>query len=330
MLIASGIPVLVVRGGAAKCAYFLAADLPSDPRERAETVTALLGPSCPAVVVDHAEDPAADVDCLVVQGAPGPVELLAGVGAFAVERRLVPARTSVVPVRARMPDGVVATVRVPARGGRPEYTGDTAISGVAGTGARVLIEFAHGADSVLLPTGRAVDDLCGVPATLIGNGAPVVVVAAAALGVSGYETPARLEYDHRLRARVEGLRMKAGAILGLGDVSDRSAPQMCLVATPAAGGGLCVRVFGPGRVHPSIDAFSAMSLAAAAGLLGGVAVRSRRPAAPGVPRDVLRLEHPSGFLDVQAEVTGKAGAVRMSRSAVVTTARLLLEGHAFI
>ncbi|BCY12381.1 PrpF domain-containing protein [Actinoplanes sp. L3-i22] len=327
MLVASGVPVLVMRGGAAKCAYFLAGDLPADPGELLDG----LGVGRVAVA-GCSEDPDADVDCLVVRGADGWVELLAGVGAFAVERDLVAARTGVVPVRVRMileGDSRTATVYVPVRGGRAEYAGDTAISGVPGTGARVLIEFAHGADSVLLPTGRVVDDLGGVPATLIGNGAPVVVIPAAALGVSGYETPARLEYDERLRARLGTLRLKAGAMLGLGDVTDRDVPAICLVAPPVAGGGLCVRVVGQDRVDPSIGAFPAMSLAAAAGLLGSVAARARRPAGADVPRDVLRLEHPGGFLDVQAEVTGRAGAIRMGRSAIVSTARLLLTGLAF-
>lgn len=321
MLITSGIPVLLMRGGAAKCAYFLAGDLPSDP----DPVLAALGETCRVAVVGRSADPCADVECLVVRGADDGVELLAGVGAFAVERELVPARGGVVPVRVRAGSRNPVTVYVPVRDGRPLYTGDTVISGVSGSGARVLIEFAHGADSVLLPTGRVADDLCGVPATLIGNGAPIVVVAAAALGVSGYETPARLSYDHGLCARVEALRMRAGAMLGLGDVSGQPAPEMCLVAPPIAGGGLSVRVFG----QASISVFSAMSLAAAAGLMGSPAARCRRPAGAGVPRDVLRVEHPGGFLDVQAEVTGKIGAIRMGRSAVVSTVRLLLSGHAF-
>ncbi|MFI1988765.1 hypothetical protein [Actinoplanes sp. NPDC020271] len=80
----------------------------------------------------------------------------------------------------------------------------------------MLVEFTHAADSVPLPAGRVVDEVCGVAATLIAS---VVVVAASPWGVSGSGTPARPEYDHGLCARVEALRMKEGPMLGRGDVS---------------------------------------------------------------------------------------------------------------
>jgi 4-oxalomesaconate tautomerase len=332
MPVTSGVPVLVMRGGTAKCAYFLAGDLPADPGERDALLGALGSEPSRAAVVGPSGDPAADVDCLVVRGAYGWLELLAGVGAVAVERELVAPRTGVTPVRVRLlavERPRIVTVHVPVRDGRAEYAGDTGISGVPGTGARVLIEFPPGGDAVLLPTGRVVDDLGGVPATLIGAGAPMIVVPAAALGVSGYETPARLEYDERLRARLASLRLTAGAMLGLGDVTNRESPEICLVAPPVGGGGLCVRMAGRDGVCPSIGVFPAMRLAAAAALPGSTAARARRPAAAGVPTDVLRLEHPGGFLDVRAEVTGPAGSIRMGRSAVVSTARLLLAGQAF-
>ncbi|GLW28019.1 PrpF domain-containing protein [Actinoplanes regularis] len=337
MLVRSGIPVLVMRGGTAKAGYFLAGDLPADPVERDRLLRTLLG-AAPvdgigtgrAVVVGPSTDPDADVDCRFPGEPPDWSQLLAGVGPFAVERELVRAGPGVVPVRVRIPaTGTVATVHVPTREGRPEYAGDTAISGVPGTAARVLIEFAPAAGSTLLPTGRVVEEVAGVPVTLIGNGAPVALVAAAALGVTGYETPARLEYDERLRAGLEALRLRAGERLGLGDVSARPEPEICLIAPPGAGGGLCVRLFAPRRVHPSISIGSALAVAAAAALPGSAAAWSRRPAAAGVPRDVLRLELPDGYLDVRAEVSGRAGAARIGGCAVVSTARLLLDGHVF-
>ena len=40
---------------------------------------------------------------------------------------------------------------------------------------------------------------------------PVAIVAAAALGVTGYETPAELEANTALCERVEAFRLKAGS-----------------------------------------------------------------------------------------------------------------------
>src|SRR6185369_6665118 len=116
------------------------------------------------------------------------------------------------------------------------YDGETAISGVPGTAGRIGIDFHDTAGSVapaLLPTGSLVDTIDGVEVTLIDNGMPVAVMAAAALGVSGTESPAELEASPELRARVEALRLRAGELMGLGDVTAATVPKMCLVAEPA-------------------------------------------------------------------------------------------------
>jgi 4-oxalomesaconate tautomerase len=201
------------------------------------------------------------------------------------------------------------------RDGRPVYAGDTALSGVPGTAARIEVEFQDTAGSVvpaLLPTGRVRDDLDGVPATLIDNGMPVVLMTAESLGVTGYETPDQLEADGRLRRRVEELRRAAGRLMGLGEVSATTVPKMCLIAPPAQGGTLCTRMFIPHRVHSSIGVLAAVTVGTAVAMPGSVA----HIAAEGT----IRVEHPTGFSDVVIDLDA-------GRSAIVSTARLLLEGR---
>jgi 4-oxalomesaconate tautomerase len=317
---AHGIPVQVFRGGRSRGAYFRGGDLPADPAERDRLLSRLLDRPYPlaaqVALVDRCADPSADVDYrfLRLDGEavtePRPCgDLLAGVGPFAVERGLVAVTGDTTAVRVRMPaTGARATVHVPTPGGRAVYAGDTAVSGVPGTAARLLIEFG---DVAMLPTGRIADDLDGVPVTLVDNGVPVLLAEAAALGVTGHETPTRLEYDERLRHRVDRLRRLAGELLG-------TVPKMCLLAPPADGGSLSTRTFLSHRVHASIGIRAAAGVGAAAVLPGSVAARLLRVADRAVvPRDVLRLEHPTGFLDV---VPG---------SSVVSTARLVLDGHVF-
>lgn len=338
-MIAGGIPVLLMRGGTSKGAYFLAGDLPAAPAERDRLLLAVMGSPDPrqidglggahpltskVAVVSRSADPAADVDYLFLQVAVdeprvGTAQtcgnLLAGVGPFALERGLVPAAGPVTPVRVRMVNtGGLATVHVPTPDGRPEYAGDTALSGVPGTAARILVEFAETA-AAPLPTGQVAEDLDGVPATLVDRGMPVVVLAAADLGVTGYESPADLESRAGLRDRVEGLRLAAGERMGLGDVRATTVPKMCLVAPPARGGSLCTRVFIPHRVHASIGVLAAVTVGAATAMPGSVAAAHTRPLA-----GVVRLEHPSGWFDVIA------GA---GRAAVVSTARPLMDGRVF-
>ncbi|BEL02429.1 4-oxalomesaconate tautomerase [Actinoplanes sichuanensis] len=313
---AYGIPVQVLRGGRSRGAYFVGSDLPSDPAERDRLLPRLLdwpGPLAGRVAVVERTTEGVDYRFLRVDGTtvtePRPcTDLLAGVGPFAVERGLVAADGGTTAVRVHMPaTGVDVTVHVRTPGGRPAYAGDTVVSGVPGTAARLLLEFGD----AVLPTGRVADDLDGVPVTLVDNGVPVALADASALGVTGHETPARLEYDERLRHRVGRLRRLAADLLG-------AEPEMCLLAAPADGGSLATRTVRPHRVHTAIGLRAAVGVGAAATLPGSVAARLLRVADRAVvPRDVLRLEHPTGFLDV---VPG---------SSAVSSARLVLDGRLF-
>jgi 4-oxalomesaconate tautomerase len=349
-----GIPAMVLRGGTSKGAYFLAGDLPADPAERDAVLLGVMGSPDPrqidgiggahpltskVAVVCGSSRPDADVDYLFLQvqvdkpvvSAEQPCgNILAGVGPFAIERGLVDPAGPVTPVRVRMVNtGALAVVHVPTVDGGVRYDGDTAIAGVPGTAARIVIDFHATAGSVapaLLPSGALVDAIDGVDVTLIDNGMPVALLDAAALGVTGYESPADLESRPDLRDRVEAIRLRAGRLMGLGDVAAATVPKMCLVAEPAHGGSLSTRMFIPHRVHASIGVLAAVTVGTAAAIPGTVAARRARPPAdPAVPAGVARLEHPTGWYDVVIEVSG----TQVGRSAVVSTARLLMDGVVF-
>jgi 4-oxalomesaconate tautomerase len=348
----AAIPVMVLRGGTSKGAYFLARDLPRAPAERDDLLLRVMGSPDPrqidgiggahpltskVAVIEASADPEVDVDYLFLQvqvdaprvSAEQPCgNILAGVGPFAIERGLVPASGEVTPVRIRMVNtGAVAVVRVPTPDGQVEYAGGTAIDGVPGTAARLVIDFRGTEGSVapgLLPTGNVVDEVEGVRATLIDNGMPVAIVAAEAFGATGHETPRELEADDTLRERVEAFRLAAGARMGLGDVADTTVPKICLVAPPVAGGSLATRMFIPHRVHTSIGVLAAVTVATGAVIEGSVAAGAYRP----VP-DVVRLEHPSGWFDTIVDVTAGPDGIHTGQSAIVSTARLLLDGAVY-
>jgi 4-oxalomesaconate tautomerase len=355
---ARGIPVMVLRGGTSKGAYFLAEDLPADPARRDDLLLAVMGSPDPrqvdgiggahpltskVAVIRGSGSPDSTVDYLFLQvHVDAPVvsaeqpcgNILAGVGPFAIERGLVKPAGAVTPVTVRMVNtGAVAVVHVPTPGGEVRYDGTTAIDGVPGTAARLVIDFRDTAGSVapsLLPTGNVVDDVDGVAMTLIDNGMPVAVLAADALGVTGQETPAELEASDQLCSRVETLRLRAGELMGLGDVATMTVPKMCLVSPAAAGGSLATRMFIPHRVHAAIGVLAAVTVATAAAIEGSVAASVCRPVADReVPGDVVRLEHPTGWFDAVVDVASGPGGVRVGRSAIVSTARLLLDGVVF-
>ncbi len=114
-----------------------------------------------------------------------------------------------------------------------------------GTAAPVMIEFQDVAGSscgALLPTGHERDTIEGVEVTCIDNGMPVVLIRAADLGKTGYESPDALEADTALREKVERIRLAAGPMMNLGecdtqeraeDVPDRTARPWRATFRPA-------------------------------------------------------------------------------------------------
>jgi 4-oxalomesaconate tautomerase len=345
-----GVRCMLMRGGTSKGAYFMAEDLPPDPAERDDLLLRIMGSpdarqidgiggahplTSKVAVISPSARADADVDYLFLQvGVETAMvsdrqncgNLLAGVGPFAVERGLV----SAAPVRIHMVNsGSVATARFPGADGVVDYDGDVAIAGVPGTAAAVVLDFAGtegSATGALLPTGYVTDVLNGITVTCIDNGMPVVVVAAAALGRTGYETVAELEADSGLGHRVQALRLAAGALMGLGDVSATSVPKVSLIAPPADGGTVCTRTFIPVRVHDSIGVLGAISVATAL-LLDGAAGADLAAVKPGQTR--FDIEHPTGHLEVEAEVDTTSQPPTVIRSGVVRTARKLFDGTVF-
>jgi 4-oxalomesaconate tautomerase len=349
---ADGIRCMLMRGGTSKGAYFLAEDLPADPAARDELLLRVMGSpdarqidglggahplTSKVAVVSASADPEADVDYLFLQVAVDRAEvtdrqncgnILAGVGPFAVERGLVPPRGERTSVRIRMLNTRERAIAAfPTPDGRVEYAGDAEISGVPGTAAPVEIEF-PASGTPLLPTGNVRDTVAGIEVTCVDNGMPTVLIPARSLRVTGYESPRDLEEDPVLAARLREIRLAAGHLMGLGDVTSATVPKLTLLAEPAGDGAEMTRTFIPVRCHTSIGVLGAASVAAGLRVPGGVADGIARP-----PADTsrTRIEHPTGYLDLDTEVeAGDDGSpVTVRRTAVVRTARKIFDGTVF-
>lgn len=341
-----------MRGGTSKGGYFLADDLPPDPAARDAVLLRIMGSpdvrqidglggadplTSKVAVVRKSERPGVDVDYLFLQVfVDRPVvtdgqncgNILAGIGPFAIERGLVPARDGETPVTIYMENtGQVAVARVQTPGGRVTYAGDARIDGVPGTSAPVPVVFKDTAGSscgALLPTGNAVDVIDGVEATLIDNGMPVVVLRATDLGITGTETREELEANQTLRDRLESIRLKAGPLMNLGDVSGKSVPKMTMISPPRDGGAISTRTFIPHRCHASIGVLGAVSVATACALPGTPAA-ALAVMPDGSSRNV-QVEHPTGEMTVVLTMT-EDGAV--DTAAILRTARKLFDGVVF-
>ncbi|WP_373356344.1 4-oxalomesaconate tautomerase [Pseudoroseicyclus sp. CXY001] len=345
-----GIPCLWMRGGTSKGAYFLDSDLPEDVAARDDLLLRIMGsPDARQIDGIGGADPLtskvavlsppsredADVDYLFLQvfvdqalvsDAQGCGNILAGVGPAAIERGLVAAAGKETRVRIHMVNtGEVAEALIATPGGRVSYRGEARIDGVPGTHAAVPLKFEGLEGSMcgaLLPTGRAVDVIEGVEATLLDLGMPCVVMRAADLGVTGRESREELEGNAALKERVEAIRLAAGPLMGLGDVAEKSVPKMFLVSGPQAGGTLNTRSFIPHRVHATVGVFAAVSVAAAAVMEGTPAASVAR-----LPEgETFVIEHPGGAAEVLLE-RDAAGAV--VRAGTLRTARKLFDGLVF-
>jgi 4-oxalomesaconate tautomerase len=160
--------------------------------------------------------------------------------------------------------------------------------------------------------------------TMIDNGLPCIVMSAEAMEISGTEAPKELEGNTALREKLEAIRLKAGPMMNLGDVSEKSVPKMTMVSPALHGGAIATRTFIPHRCHEAIGVLGAVSVATACLLGEGPAAKIAKAGA-GEER-VLSVEHPTGEMTVVATLDGNGGLLR---AGILRTARKLFDGVVF-
>lgn len=338
------IPCVVMRGGTSRGPFFLASDLPADPRLRDAILLSVMGGGHDlgidgigggnavinkVAIIGPGSVAGADVDYLfaqvrvregIVDTSPNCGNMVAAVGPFAIEAGLVAAASDRTHVRihnvntGKLIDAMVATP-----GGRVTYEGEARIDGVPGTAAPVELSFPDAAGARtgrLLPTGRPIDCIEGIDVTCIDAAMPVMLVRAADLGWSGREAPSDFT-DSSFRTRLEGLRIKAGRRMGFPNAAAMVIPKPVLIA-PASEATLNVRYFMPHECHSALAVTGAVAIATACVTPGTIVAEMVGPLVPPVP---ITLAHPSGQLVVRLE---PGPVARVQR-----TARRIFEGHVF-
>ena len=354
----TAIACLFMRGGTSRGPYFFEADLPPDPALRDRVLLSALGspdarqidglggadPLTSKVAIVNRGKDGIDLDFLFgqvlidearVDVTPNCGNILAGVGPFALERGLVEPRGEETTLRILTRNtGMVCDVTIQTPGGRVRYDGAARIDGVPGTAAPIKIKFLDTAGSVcgsLLPTGNVVDEVEGdfgrLRVTCIDNGMPVVIVAAADMGRTGYESHEALNADADLKKRLEALRLRVGKAMGLGDVTRRVVPKMTLVSAPAHGGSVSTRTFIPHDCHSSVGVLGAVTVATACVMPGSVAHAVAQ--VPAGSTKTIMVEHPTGEMSVEVEID-PADPSKVLRASLLRTARLIMRGEVMI
>lgn len=349
------IPFMQFRGGSSKGVYLLADDVPADPGARDRLLLNLMGRGSRQIdglggadsltskvaIVGLASRDDADVDFLFAQvvvgmdrvdTTPNCGNILAGVGAFAIESGLIPVDGDATSVTVHMVNsGKLCELQLCTPDGHMEYEGQTKIDGVPGTAAPVNCNYLDVAGSIcgsLLPTGNAKDVIDGVEATCVDNGMPVVVLRARDIGVTGYETPGDLNANENLKARIEAIRLQAGPMMNLGDVTSKTVPKICLVSEAQQGGLVNTRTFIPHKCHAAVGVLGAVSVATAC-IIPGSVTQGLIEAPQGTIKQVS-VEHPSGEFSVTLDVDESGQLPVIKKAGLLRTARLLSRGVLYV
>jgi 2-methylaconitate cis-trans-isomerase PrpF len=287
--------------------------------------------------------------------------LSAGAAAYAVHRGYVQPRNGSADVAIHQVNtGRRLLANVPVNSeGEPEWRGDFAIGGVPGSGARIDLDFGDFGGGAMnqgvLPTGNVVDkfDVPGLgplEVSIIDAANLCLFVRATDLGVDPGAGVEALQADTGLIDRLEAVRAEVSGGIGFlrnpgidQELKSRVNPLVFVVAPPTT-----YEALNGVRVHESDHdlvsrsmarrAFSkahpatgSIGTAVASGIPGTIANEVFRQNGQGTTEYFVRIGHPGGTLGVTADLDFGAGGEPILRKAVIgRTARLLMEGRAFL
>jgi len=350
------IPFLFMRGGTSRGPYFNQADLPDDRDTLTEILLNVIGSGHPlnidgigggsavttkVAILSPADDDWADVDYFFAQVGvdnreidyrPTCGNMLAGVGPAAIEMGLVSPLADQTRVRIRAVNTglrVEALVRTPDK--KVCYDGEYVIDGVPGTAAPIQLAFMDTVGAVcgaLLPTGSTRDVIDGVEITCMDVAMPMMIARATDFGITGYESPLDLDSNPDLMARLESIRLQAGQLMGLGDVTKSVTPKIGLVAAARGHASISARYFMPWNCHPGMAVTGSQCLAACL-LYPGTVAEGLAVIPAGNPA-LVKIEHPGGRIEVTVNYTGSGKDLKIVTAGLIRTARLLVCGEVII
>jgi 2-methylaconitate cis-trans-isomerase PrpF len=273
------------------------------------------------------------------------------VGPYAIEEGLVKAVEPVTKVRVHSRNSrQIFIAEVPVKGGKPLATGDYAIAGVPGTGAKIQIDMAATAGSrtgKALPTGNSVDKL-GIPgfgpldASLFDLVNPCIFVRAADVGRRGDEKPSDVDNDKAFMELINKIRVAGVKAMGIKDwVEEQPLPFVVLVSSPkdytdhltgkpikSAEADFLARMIWLGKMHQTYAGSVSCVTGFAAVVPGSVVHEAAKPKEGQI---VIRIGHPAGIIEVEAEIERNAkGEIIPKRVTYGRSARRIMDGYVYI
>ena len=276
--------------------------------------------------------------------------IASGVGTYAIEEGLVRATEPVTKVRiySRNTNQIYIT-EVPVRDGRPLINGDYEVAGVPGTGAQIQIDMAGTVGSrtgKLLPTGNPVDRLeidgfGPLDVSLLDVVNPCIFVRASDIGMKGDEKPSDVDGNESFMKLIDNIRIASCAKMELsGWELKNPTPFVVFVSPPKeyidhlTGKTICAgdvdflaRMIILRKMHQTY-AGSVSCVTGMAGVVPGTVVHEMAKPADG--QKIIRLGHPAGVIDVEAECDVTPDGIVARRVTYSRTARRIMEGYVYV
>ncbi len=356
------IPYSLYRGGTSQGPLFMRTVLPLDPINRDKTILQLMGSphemqidgigginalKNKICIVGLSSRKNVDIDYLlcqvyakksIVDTSIDCGNMLAAVSAFAIENGLVKITHPETMVRIFSENtGVYIESIVQTPEGKISYEGNTKMDGVEDLGSPIKISFLNPSGTTtgnVLPTGNVVDIIDNICVSCIDVSMPMVIVEAWAFDKTGYETKDELDNDKIFMNNLENIRKAAAFKMGLGDVTGKAMPKICMIAKPINGGHIAARyMIAPFDYdcHPSFAVTGAMCLAASAYIDGTLSHKIlsnyKNKKSQSNEYNVI-IEHPTGSIDASVQLS--QSGLEISKVSYTRTARKISVGEVFI
>lgn len=368
------IPCVIMRGGTSKGIFIKSNHLPSDKKLRDKTIMAIFGSpdvrqidglggadplTSKLAIIGASSHPEADVDYTfgqvsidhsVVDYSGNCGNISSAVGPFAIDEGFVRGVEPITRVRIHNTNtGKILESEVEVKDGRAKVTGDCRISGVPGTGSKIMLNFAGTAGSVtgkLLPTGNVVDTIDtpsgAIKASIVDCANPMVFVRAEDMGIEGTESPQDIDSNAGLLTRLEEIRSRVAVLIGMAgnpqEATEKSPafPMIAMVSKPSdyvdftsgktiARGevSLVSRLMFMQVLHKTYAGTGTVCTGAAAKIPGTIV---NEMIAGSDDTETVRIGHPAGVITLEARV--EEG--RVERAAFARTARRIMEGYVWV
>jgi 2-methylaconitate cis-trans-isomerase PrpF len=279
----------------------------------------------------------------------------AAVGAFAVDEGLVKAVEPITSVRVFNTNSQkVLIIHTPVKDGRAVASGEYHIDGVPGTGAKIGVDMTHcggtrGKGVLFTGNPKATVDVPNVGKmewSLVDLANPTVFVKAEAVGLKGTEEAGEILNDKEIGRKMEAIRTHAGVIYGVAedeqsvDVDWPVTPFSVIVMPPrdyttiqgekikAADMSLRAIAWAAHQYHKAYPGTMCAATGVAALIPGTVVYEVLADVAKQTGE--IKIGHPSGIMECDAEVGMKDGEAIPKKAVYYRTARRIMEGHVYL